>query len=292
MVQARTTLRGLALLAVRPERGVLIQNSGAEAGRVHAVGKDGMILGGGAGCAPRFADATIALSHARVVKEGGRFVIEDLGSRFGSYVNDLPVLRAPLRDGDRVRLGFGAAFRFYVLDEVGERGLRRQHASSVRDGLTGLFNRRYAEDYLEFEVGAAARHRLPLCAAILGVDRLGSINDMFGHLAGDAVIRSAADIAGGWIGPSDLAARVGGDEILIVTRGALARAAALADRLRGLVEEAEVRFARSRLRVTVSAGCASLAGCEASNVAAILEAAGSALRRAKEAGGNRVIQAA
>jgi diguanylate cyclase (GGDEF)-like protein len=275
-----------------PDRGVLLQTSGAEAGRVHPVVPAGISLGRGDGATVRFDDATLSRFHAKVSRQGTSFVLEDLGALNGCFVNDQRVSRAILADGDRVRLGWGASFRFHILDEDEERGLVRMYESSVRDGLTGLFNRRHAEEQLSAEVSFAARHGAELSVVMLDIDHFKRVNDAYGHLAGDAVLRNVASVVARALRVEDMVARYGGEELVVVARGiSVVQAAMLAERVRATVEAAEVPFEGVALRVTLSAGCASLVCCSAPTVVALLAAADACLYRAKETGRNRVIHA-
>jgi diguanylate cyclase (GGDEF)-like protein len=101
-----------------------------------------------------------------------------------------------------------------------EVALRKSEASlreqSVRDHLTGLFNRRYMEETLERELLRAARKRLSLGIIMLDVDDFKRFNDTYGHAAGDAVLRELGNLLLGHVRGEDIACRYGGDEFIIV----------------------------------------------------------------------------
>ena len=156
---------------------------------------------------------------------------------------------------------------------------------ATRDGLTGLANRRLFEETLEREVARALRRRLPLALVVLDVDFFKNVNDTFGHQAGDQVLRQVADATLEHTKASDLAARYGGDEfVVLLPECDGSDAHAVAERLRTAVAERA-----SAMRVTVSAGTASLPE-NASAVERLVAAADAALYEAKRAGRDRTVR--
>jgi PAS domain S-box-containing protein len=87
---------------------------------------------------------------------------------------------------------------------------------SVRDHLTGLFNRRYLEETLERELLRASRRKLPLGVIMLDVDDFKRFNDVYGHAAGDAILHRLGEMLLGQVRGEDIPARYGGDEFIIV----------------------------------------------------------------------------
>jgi diguanylate cyclase (GGDEF)-like protein/hemerythrin-like metal-binding protein len=189
-----------------------------------------------------------------------------------------------------------AGRRMLVLDETpGEvdaatvRDLQAQVATlereSLTDRLTGLWNRRYLEKTLPGELARSRRYRQPLGVALLDIDNFKRINDRFGHLAGDAVLRELAALARGALRVADSVVRWGGEELLVLMPFATHRAAAAAaEKLRLLVQAHAFDQAGS---VTISAGVAeALAGEDAES---LFKRADAALYSAKNAGRNRVV---
>lgn len=166
-------------------------------------------------------------------------------------------------------------------------GMLAQHAQV--DGLTGLWNRRYFDTRWAEEIAGATRHNRPLSIAILDLDHFKSINDMFGHPAGDAVLEGFAGLLREERRATDIACRFGGEEFSLIMPDTAPRdAAVVCDRLRTKLET--LKWTRHPERaVTVSVGIAGSDGAAAVTAGAWLEAADKNLYEAKRSGRNRVV---
>jgi diguanylate cyclase (GGDEF)-like protein len=164
---------------------------------------------------------------------------------------------------------------------------------SVRDPLTGLFNRRYLEETLEREFNRAARKNLSLGVVMLDIDQFKRFNDAHGHAAGDAVLKAISEVLRGQVRGSDIACRYGGEEfMLIMPEAGLDAARERAERLRVAAKGLHAQFEGRRLEaVTLSLGVAAFPE-NGSTAAEVLKAADAALYRAKQAGRDRVVAAA
>jgi two-component system, cell cycle response regulator len=273
------------------ERAVLIQMSGLEAGRVCSVDATEVTLGRSSDCVHCFDEASLSRLHAKVIRTVAGVVIRDEGSRNGVFVNERKVVAEQLRDGDRVRLGSAITLRFQLVDDAEEKALRKVYESSVKDGLTGAFNRKHLEERLASEVAFAVRHRTALSVILLDIDFFKKVNDTYGHLVGDDVLRATADVLRSTIRTEDLLARYGGEEFVVLVRGTeLGKSVQLAERLRATIEARPVEADGHTIARTISAGVASLECCgEDRSVKALLGLADDRLYRAKESGRNRVV---
>ena len=274
-------------------RGVLTITGGGEIGKVLSLPSLPVItLGRAEECNLRFDDASLSRVHARVMRIQGEFMLDDAGSTNGSYVNDQqlqkPVL---LKDGDRVQLGSSTILRFSLVDEAEEQALRNVYEAAMRDGLTGISNRKHLEERLDAEIAFSVRHDTPLSVVMLDVDFFKRVNDTHGHLAGDAVLRNVAETLSRGLRTEDMLARYGGEEFVVVARGITApNALRLADRLRWSVSQSPALFEGTSITVTSSAGVASLACCgDKREKAALLGLADGRLYQAKQGGRNRVV---
>lgn len=290
---AQKTMVAQVPIGSRRNRGVFTVTSGTDVGKVISIPDSGLsTLGRSDECTLRFDDTGLSRVHAQVMRIGPEFTIVDAGSTNGTYVNDEKIA-APLllRDGDRVQLGSTTSLRFSLVDEAEEAALKKVYEQAVRDGLTGVSNRKHLEERLDNEVAFALRHGVPLSVLMLDVDHFKRVNDTYGHLVGDTVLKHVGALLQRVIRVEDLVARYGGEEFVVVARGADARnAVSFGERLRHEIERARVVHEPHTLAVTVSVGVASLADCgQRQDKAALLGAADARLYRAKQAGRNRVV---
>jgi len=154
---------------------------------------------------------------------------------------------------------------------------------ATRDGLTGLANRRLFEESLERETARSQRLGAPLSLLILDVDHFKQINDMYGHPAGDAVLREIGAAVAGSTKAFDVAARYGGDEFVVLLPGCNAvDASSVANRVR-----VEIAHHVSDAPVTVSVGVATMPD-NALDSERLVAAADGALYEAKRGGRDRV----
>jgi diguanylate cyclase (GGDEF)-like protein len=169
--------------------------------------------------------------------------------------------------------------------------LARIQDLATRDDLTGLANRRCAQERLELEGQRQARGGPPFAIALIDLDHFKALNDGHGHAGGDAVLRRFAEEALRCAREIDLVARWGGEEFLLVMphTGETAAMAAV-ERLRLHIEQACTHYGGATLAVTFSAGVAE--HCPAQSIAQSLLRADRALYRAKAEGRNRIALAA
>jgi diguanylate cyclase (GGDEF)-like protein len=274
-------------------RGVLTVTAGSEVGRVVSIPGGQMVtLGRSDEATVRFDDVSLSRVHARIMRVAAAHVLSDAGSTNGSYVNDKRV-ESPveLRDGDRVQLGSATTLRFSLVDQAEEEALRQVYEAAMRDGLTGVFNRKHLEERLDAEVTYALHHQTHLSVIMIDVDFFKRVNDTFGHLAGDAVLRQMGTTLTRGVRTEDVVARYGGEEFVVVARGIDAyNACLLADRLRWTVSQTPIVYHGQQIWVTSSAGVASLVCCgEQLDKTTLMGIADKRLYQAKEGGRNRVV---
>jgi diguanylate cyclase (GGDEF)-like protein/PAS domain S-box-containing protein len=172
-------------------------------------------------------------------------------------------------------------------------GLREAlRSQSIKDPLTGLYNRRYLTEMLDREIRRAVRAEQPLGILMLDLDHFKKFNDTYGHDAGDTVLREAASFLTRSIRIEDVVCRFGGEEFVVILPTAdLSAAHARAERIRSKLRELTVMHqGRSLGMITVSVGVANLP-MHGTSAKALLEAADAALYRAKREGRDRVVNA-
>jgi diguanylate cyclase (GGDEF)-like protein len=193
------------------------------------------------------------------------------------------LLMATVRAGREIT-GTREAFR-----ELEVKSQQLQRDAEV-DALTGLYNRRRADVFLDDELRAALAQGRPFSVLLADVDHFKQINDGRGHAAGDAVLRSTAAVLRRCVRDRDLVARYGGEEFIVVLPGAPAAVArTVAERIRAHVAAAEHACDDGHtLRITLSVGCATVEPGGSATPRALCQAADRALYAAKRAGRNRV----
>ena len=164
---------------------------------------------------------------------------------------------------------------------------------SIRDPLTGLYNRRYLEESFDRELRRAVRHQHRLSVLMLDVDHFKTFNDRYGHDAGDAVLRSLAEVMQQIFRGEDMVCRYGGEEFAVILsdtggESALPIAAKLSER----VQRISIRAAGQELPpITISGGLAEFP-TDGTAPDQLLRAADERLYEAKHTGRNRILTSA
>jgi diguanylate cyclase (GGDEF)-like protein/PAS domain S-box-containing protein len=160
---------------------------------------------------------------------------------------------------------------------------------AIRDSLTGLHNRHYLKEVLGRELSRALREGHPVSFMLLDIDRFKSVNDTYGHSAGDVVLKEVADHLSEFTRVEDIVCRYGGEEFLVVLPNTSEQGAFLiADRLRLSIQESKINADGKNISVTISAGISEFPA-HGQYEATVLEAADKALYIAKRGGRNQVI---
>lgn len=165
----------------------------------------------------------------------------------------------------------------------------RLRDQSIRDPLTGLYNRRFMEEFAVQEIRKIKRHNMPLALFMIDVDHFKIFNDTHGHDAGDLVLHELANHFGKYCRDSDVACRYGGEEFVIILPACeRERAVAIAQRLcDGVREQLRINYRNEILAVTISIGVACCLSQEQS-IGQLIKAADTALYAAKREGRDRV----
>ncbi len=278
----------------RAQLGTLTVLRGVATGAVHRLDGRSIVIGRESPAQIRIDDRGVSRQHAKICHEDDGYFIEDLGSTNGTFVNGERVTSHAKRlcDGDRVLLGEETVLNFELLDHLEREVSARRFELSVRDGLTGLYNRRVFDDRLRQEMSFANRHHTPICVIVIDLDHFKRVNDRFGHQAGDRVLAVVSGTLVATLRIEDLVARYGGEELAVIARGIdFEGARVVADRVRQRIEELDIVWNGQRVAVTASVGLAHTDAQSYTSPEAIVAAADAALYRAKALGRNRVVTA-
>ena len=219
-------------------------------------------------------------------RSAGWFIVDD-GSTNGTFLNEEQIKReAGLSNGDRVKVG--PTILKYLSGLDAEAKYHEEiYRMTIVDGLTQIHNKRYLFEALDKELIRARRYDRQLSLLIFDIDYFKNINDQYGHLAGDYVLRELARIVQERIRRDEVFARYGGEEFVIaLPETSLQGAVTLAENLRARVETHGFSFQGERIPVTISVGCAVLG--EEKTAADLIQLADDKLYEAKRGGRNRV----
>ena len=188
--------------------------------------------------------------------------------------------------------GVFASFIVFVLVTALVSAWNRAHNLSMRDPLTGLYNRRYLEETMQRELPRARRQGESVGVIVLDIDHFKVLNDTFGHDAGDFVLERTGELLRAATRNSDIACRFGGEEFAIILPGAsLLVARNRAEAIRAALESLKIEFDGHSLGpLTVSAGVAAMPP-QGQDWTFTLQQADKALYTAKQAGRNKVVAA-
>jgi diguanylate cyclase (GGDEF)-like protein len=278
---------------VLQQRTVIKVLTGLEAGRVHVVTTDTIVVGRGTGVDLRIDDTSLSRQHCRIRLTNGSYFVEDLGSRNGTMVNGLRI-QAPqlLEDGALVQLAASTIIMFSQQEDLEVQAEQRLYASAVLDPLTGLHNRRHLDARLKSEFAFASRHQTPLSVLLIDIDHFKKINDTYGHPGGDAALKALSERLAKTVRTEDIVARYGGEEFAVIARGIESVGAMLlAERIRDTASKIRLAHEDKTISFTISVGAATLTRERIfDSVAAVLKAADDALYKAKAQGRNRCVR--
>ena len=264
---------------------------GGELGRRIPLGFEAIECGRSEKVAIPIDDDAASRRHARIRRMGDTFVVTDLGSTNGTYVNDTLVHERPLVDGDQIKIG-RTIFKFIQGSDIELLYHEQIYQVMTYDGLTQVCNRRKFDQTLEGELNRAKRYARVLSLLLFDIDHFKRVNDAHGHVAGDAVLRQVAAVVAGNVRREDMVARTGGEEFAVLAPEVpLANAVNLAEKLRVLIEVTPCRFEGNEIPVTASFGVAAFSGEPDMTTAELYRAADERLYAAKNSGRNRVVSA-
>ncbi|MFM9905819.1 MAG: diguanylate cyclase [Pyrinomonadaceae bacterium] len=246
----------------------------------------------------RVNDTQVSRQHAKVTAERDEatnqveYILTDLDSRNGTFLNGRRVRREVLENGDKITVG-ETILRFDLLDEIDREYQRQIHRLISHDDLTGLLSSRSFFSELRREAGRAAAEERPFCVLMMDGDNFKSVNDHYGHLTGSKTIEEIGFSIMTNLRSGDAAARFGGDEFAAFLLDAdLAQALVAAERIRASVAGYQFSVVRpgktkETHNITVSIGISAFPD-DSSDPIELVEMADSALYRAKHEGRNRV----
>jgi diguanylate cyclase (GGDEF)-like protein len=248
-----------------------------------------VIIGRGNDCDIRINDHSVSRRHARIDPGEDGYYATDLQSTNGTFVNDDPADMCKLDDGDYLRVG-NCIYRYLAGGNVEAEYHEEIYRLTIVDALTEINNKRYMMEFLDRELARSARYHRPLTLILFDIDLFKNINDEYGHLCGDFVLRELAASIKAVVRREELFARYGGEEFAIVLpESTLEAASTLSERLRKMIENHAFEFEDKSFHLTISLGVATTTGDAGLTPPDLLRQADEKLYQAKRAGRNRVM---
>ncbi len=268
-----------SLVRIYPNQGI---------GKLVSLCADGTLVGRDLQAQLSIEDDSVSRRHAIIQHIEGADSVQDLESTNGTWVNDQRVTVRVLIQGDRVRFG-NQIFTYLSASSLEAQYHESVYKMMTTDGLTQVYNKRYLLETLERELSRAARRRSPLCVLMMDLDKFKSINDTWGHLAGDAVLTEFSRRVGSVLQGDEVLARFGGEEFsLLVPDTSLEEATQIAENVRAAVASSPVTFEDTKIPITVSIGVAQFSADLPPSSSSLLEEADRMLYLAKTSGRNQV----
>ena len=231
----------------------------------------------------------ISRQHLKVYLENDSALIEDCGSKNGTFLNNQKIeQRSALSKGDIIKVG-SIALKYIPAGDPERVAYDKLNLEANTDQHTGCYNKAYFNKSVDLEVRKSKVTGNPLSLIIFDLDHFKKLNDNFGHDAGDFVLKEMASIVrNNGVREQDVFARYGGEEfVILLPKTNLKLSFEIAERLRKLVEGHEFKYDNQRLPVTASIGVADYRKGVASGTD-LFKRADSAVYKSKENGRNQV----
>jgi two-component system cell cycle response regulator len=279
----------------KPHSAYLIVVGGGLPGTMHPLDERGTSLGRSVENSVVLNDITVSRRHAFIsIDSSGTIRISDDGSTNGTFLNGQPVpahSSRQLDNGDRIQLGTSVLLKLVRLDASDERFQREMFERTVRDCLTGLYNRAYFIDQVGPLAERYSSQGLGMAILMIDIDHFKRVNDDHGHVAGDGVLKEVSAVIRESTRSEDLVARYGGEEFVVALPvSCLELALERAERIRQNLAERAVWTDSAQVRVTASIGLAfGPPGRPRHHDRTLILRADQALYKAKAEGRNRVI---
>lgn len=270
-----------------PRSAALICISGRSIGQMFLLSKTESVIGRAPECDIFLDDEGVSRHHAKVIRQDDTVILMDLGSTNGTYAEGERIQVVTLTDGAKVQVGTATILQFRFQDQREMEFHTLMQTFKTHDPMTEAFNKRAFLTEIEKEAGFARRHEQPLSLIMFDLDHFKKVNDTYGHVAGDLVLRSVSQRVMETMRKEDIFARYGGEEFALLLRNTdLEAAFIVGERIRRCVESLEVTHDGRRIPCTISVGVAVLDEAIKRPVD-LIEAADQRLYQAKRRGRNR-----
>ncbi|MCL4558824.1 MAG: GGDEF domain-containing protein [Deltaproteobacteria bacterium] len=263
---------------------------GEQIGRIFYLTKQSNVIGRSEDADINLDSPTVSRRHA-VISLGreGRIFIKDLGSSNGTYVNARRIAEAELGEGDIFAVGV-YKLKVAALSRHDTAFFQHMVDGAERDSLTGAYNKGFITKLLDTVIARSRHLERPISIAMVDIDHFKSVNDTYGHMAGDAVLKNIAVLFDTSLRSTDRFGRFGGEEFLIIfDRTSMGDAKVISERIRRAVMERPAVYSGRRIEVTISVGLACNEGGHIVDAESFIRAADEKLYAAKRNGRNQTV---
>jgi len=286
----KTVVTVISRISDRPagKEACLVVIYGLDLGKKFNLDRPSLIIGRSSKADIQIDQESVSRNHCKIINTGKTIMLRDLGSTNGTYINDELIDEYVLRDGDFIKIG-RCIFKFLSGSNIENAYHEEIYRLTTIDGLTQVYNKRYFLETIEREMGRAQRYRRELSLIMFDIDHFKKINDTYGHLAGDYVLKQLAAVIKSRIRREDIMARYGGEEFSIILPEIDSyNALQFAEKIRRLTEKSLFRFEDTEIPVTISIGVTALVP-DMTDPSDFVKMADEKLYEAKEKGRNKVV---
>jgi len=274
--------------ATAEENACLITIHGENLGKKYDMDLHEMVLGRSETANIRIDEENVSRHHAKITRVGAEYVLEDLSSTNGTFVNTKKITKASLKEGDLVLIG-NSILKFISGSNIENLYHDEIYKLATLDGLTQIYNKKFLLEKIQTEFSRSKRYTRDMSFVMYDFDHFKKLNDQYGHQGGDFILKKTASLILKNLRKEDIFGRYGGEEFaIILPETHLQSTVRLCEKLRLLVAGANYEFNNLVIKVTISIGAAALTP----NVLTfqdLVEKADRALYRAKREGRNKVI---
>ena len=269
----------------------LIIVDGDNAGKIYPLDKKAITIGRSDEFDIQLADSSCSREQAIIeFNDNNQPVLKDLDSTNGTFVNGAKITEINIEDGDKILLGFSSVFMFAIQDSLESKFQMNLYESSITDHLTGAFNQKYFLDTLNKAFSYSLRHHTSLGLLMLDIDFFKKINDTYGHIVGDIVLKKVVKRIENNLRNEDILCRYGGDEFAVIVRDfKYGFVKIAAERIRLFFDGRSINCKDHKINISVSIGAAIIDNENIATSEDMLELADANLYKAKHSGGNCIV---
>jgi len=269
----------------------LIIVDGDNVGKIYPLDKKTITIGRSDEFDIQLADSSCSREQAIIeFNDNNKPVLKDLDSTNGTFVNGAKITEINIEDGDKILLGFSSVFMFAIQDSLESKFQMNLYESSIHDSLTGAFNQKYFFDTLSKAFSYSLRHNTSLGLLMLDIDFFKKINDTYGHVVGDIVLKEFVKRIKNNLRNEDTLCRYGGDEFAVIVRDfKYGFVKIVAERIRLFFDGRSINCKDHKINISVSIGAAIIDKENIETSEDMIELADANLYKAKQSGGNCIV---